>query len=159
MQKRKAFTMVELVFVIVVIGILSAVAIPRFAATADSAKMSKAKSTIASVRNSIATERQRRILMGDFINPVNSLDDNIADNFIFTFFNADMNARIPPVLLYPIPICTGAATGCWINGADALNFIYRMPIGTTGTETFTLNIANGTFTCPVANNNCRLLTD
>ncbi|MDP3465308.1 MAG: type II secretion system protein, partial [Sulfuricurvum sp.] len=32
-MKRSAFTMVELVFVIVIVGILAAIAIPRFAAT------------------------------------------------------------------------------------------------------------------------------
>jgi general secretion pathway protein G len=66
MQNRKAFTLVELVFVIVIIGILSAVAIPKLAATRDDAEISKARATIASLRTAISTERQKRILAGNF---------------------------------------------------------------------------------------------
>jgi len=63
---RNAFTMLELVFVIVVIGILSAIAIPKFAATRDDAVVSKARSTVAAARSALATERQKRILRGLF---------------------------------------------------------------------------------------------
>jgi general secretion pathway protein G len=63
---RKAFTMVELVFVIVVIGILAAIAVPKFAVTRDDAMIAKARATVGALRSAIATERQKRILKGDF---------------------------------------------------------------------------------------------
>jgi len=63
---KKAFTMLELVFVIVVIGILSAIAIPKFAATRDDAVISKGRAAVAALRSAIATERQKRILRGNF---------------------------------------------------------------------------------------------
>ena len=63
---NKAFTMIELVFVIVVIGILSAIAVPKFAATRDDAEISKGRAEVAAMRSAIATERQKRILRGNF---------------------------------------------------------------------------------------------
>jgi len=43
-QMRAGFTMIELIFVIVIIGILASVAIPRLAATRDDAKIATALS-------------------------------------------------------------------------------------------------------------------
>ena len=63
---RKAFTMVELVFVIVVVGILAGLAIPKLAATRDDAIIAKARTTVGALRTAIGTERQKRILRGDF---------------------------------------------------------------------------------------------
>jgi len=51
---KSAFTMVELVFVIVILGILAAVAIPRFAATRDDATVSKIAQNIGTSIEEIA---------------------------------------------------------------------------------------------------------
>ncbi|MDD4854923.1 MAG: type II secretion system protein [Sulfuricurvum sp.] len=64
-MKRKAFTMIELVFVIVVLGILAAIAIPKFAATRDDAQIAKGRSDVAAIRAAIVSERQGRLMQGD----------------------------------------------------------------------------------------------
>ncbi len=51
---KKAFTMIELIFVIVILGILAAVAIPKLMATRTDAKISKTASNIQTAKNEIA---------------------------------------------------------------------------------------------------------
>lgn len=72
-MKRNAFTMIELVFVIVVLGILAAIAIPKFAATRTDAIIAKGRSDVASIRSGIISERQSRLIQGQssFIAPAN----------------------------------------------------------------------------------------
>ena len=153
-KNQKAFTLLELTFVIVIVGILSAIAIPKFAATRDDAIITKARTTIAAVRNAIATERQKRILKGDF-NPITALS---AANpaYIFDTFNADRDGVTNRVLEYPLPSCATLrkASGCWqMNGTD---YRYVLPSGMGNAD---FNITNSRFDCINPNaTNCKLLT-
>lgn len=149
---RKAFTMIELVFVIVVIGILSAIAIPKFATTRGDAQIAKAKATVASVRTAVATERQKRILRGVF-DPITSLSSDSGYNkLIFDGINGDTNS---PVLEYPLQSCKDStAQGCWYT-ADNVTYTYKLPV--SGGVDF--NLTSSRFTCKLPNSdNCKLLT-
>ncbi|XVJ58129.1 MAG: prepilin-type N-terminal cleavage/methylation domain-containing protein [Tepidisphaera sp.] len=61
---RRAFTFIEVAVVIIVIGILAAIVVPRFGNVTDEARTSASQATLASVRASIAAFRTARVLAG-----------------------------------------------------------------------------------------------
>lgn len=133
-NNRRAFTMIELVFVIVVLGILAAVAIPRLAVTRDDAQIVKGRSDVASIRSAIVTERQSRLLRGQsaYINHIDSGAGTLFEN------NGTATSTI---LTYGIQPGTG--NGHWARGA-ADTFTYTVM---NTAVTFTYTSANGRFDC------------
>jgi len=141
-KNQKAFTILELVFVIVVIGILSAIALPRFSDTADTAYLTKAQSTVASVRAALATERQKRILRGDTtkITDLSLSKTGGTTTHAFDHFSADgqTTPAYAEVLRYPIKACSGTQRACWTTSAGTGTadkmYSYRFPNSTDGND-------------------------
>lgn len=53
MRKHKAFTMIELVFVIIILGILSVVAIPKFMGVSEEAQTQRCKNAIGTMNRTV----------------------------------------------------------------------------------------------------------
>lgn len=152
---KKAFTMMELVFVIVVIGILAMIAIPKFSATRDDAIVTKAKTTVASIRSALSSEVQRRILKGDYT-PISNLGGTTGatNTPLFDFFDGDNNGN--RVLEYPPKSCKSLSNkGCWMKtGAAEYTFYFPNSIG--GSAVF--EVKNNRFECKnPTSKQCRLL--
>ncbi len=146
---RKAFTMVELVLVIVVIGILSAIAIPRLSVTRDDAKITNTKSVVANVRTALSSEIQKKILKGDFT-PITNVggETNEYNKPIFNYF--DNNTSLSRVLEYPIRSCKDEnAKGCWMKTGEK-EYTYYFPAAVAaqvGTDSVKFTVNNGRFEC------------
>ena len=93
MRNRKGFTLVELVIVIVVLGILAAVAMPKFVDLVDDAKEAATKGGLGAIRSVIVLKYSKNladglsdpypssVLAADFFDgklPVNKLNDKNA---------------------------------------------------------------------------------
>ena len=140
---RRAFTMIELVFVIVVIGILAAIAVPKFSATRDDATLVKARTTVASIRSAISTEIQKRMMAGDY-SGISNLGgtENQQDEPIFDFF--DGNSQNGRVLEYPPHSCkTASSRGCWMRtGSNTYRYYFS-----GSSESVDFQVSNNRFDC------------
>ena len=60
MDKKKAFTLTELLVVVLIIGILSSIVLPKFTKTLETRKVTEAEDIMAAVRN----EQEARCTLG-----------------------------------------------------------------------------------------------
>ena len=78
---KKSFTMMELVFVIVIIGILAGIALPRLWVTRDDAIFVKVKTEVSTVRSAISGKYTKLIMAGN--NSCPDLEKNSSDDTLF----------------------------------------------------------------------------
>ncbi|MES2305560.1 MAG: prepilin-type N-terminal cleavage/methylation domain-containing protein [Gemmatimonadota bacterium] len=85
-NNRKGFTLIELLIVVVIIGILASIAIPKFAATKDKAKLASVKTDI---RNIITGQEA---YFADYATYTNTLPNTIFQASQGNTANASANA-------------------------------------------------------------------
>ena len=150
-MKRSAFTMIELVFVIVVLGILSSIAISKMAVTRDDAIVAKGRSQVSSIRNAIILAKNKQMMEGNTTKP-NTLDSTANQLF-------DKSANGIVLLDYPVYDKGTGVDGNWhktgLNSYDFRVMQQNVP--------FTYNSTDGKFDCDHAHattgSNCKLLTE
>jgi general secretion pathway protein G len=158
MKSREGFSLIELIFVIVIIGILSSFIVPKLTATSSDALKAKTKSQIATIRSAISLNYSNSIMTNSASYP-SSLDD---------VSTADVNTKqqlFANILDYPItstPL-NQAKSGKWAKvskTADAdSNTIetYRVWIGDSSID-FIYYQQNGRFDCDHNTELCEALT-
>ncbi len=140
-MKRHGFTMIELIFVIVVLGILAAVALPHLGSTMGSAQIAKAQGDVSAIRSSIASARQQMLVSGQNSYPskLDSLAGTTSSEGDALF---DSNGSVS-ILTYPIYAGGAVSSGKWKKtGANT----YTFTVDTTPV-TFTYTNTTGLFDC------------
>ena len=148
-KSKNAFTMIELVFVIVILGILASVAIPKFSATRLDAQIAKGRADVSSIRSAIMSERQSRLIKGDsaWISQLHGLNNG------YYFDGVDTNHTL---LMYGIK--AEDKDGSWYGQTTSgSNFTYKLKL--EGADNiFTYDPTTGTFNC-TSGSRCSDLVD
>ncbi len=100
-MQRKGFTMIELIFVIVILGILAAVAIPKLAATRDDAKISKGLSELSTAISDF----------GAYYTANGRFDNNISNMTNVSSFSGSLTNNAGTVT-YQVPDNSGKLANC-----------------------------------------------
>jgi len=124
---RSAFTMIELIFVIVVIGILASIAMPKLWVTRTDAIIAKGRAEVSTIRSAIATIRQKNLLEGNASYP-SALEDT-GENLFANLLDYGMASDTTP--------------GHWSKSGN--RYVYHIDRDTNAT--FEYNATTGKFNC------------
>jgi len=139
-MKRLGVSMLELVFVIVIMGILAAVALPKLTATRDDAQIAKGRSDVSAIRAAIVNERQGRLMKGqsNYINKLHKVTTTLFDT----------NGTSTSTLLQYGIVTKANSNGHWqpVATSSGTTWLYKYRIKNVD-NIFTYNPADGTFKC------------
>lgn len=139
---KKGFTLIELIFVIVIIGLLASFAAPKFLTTKAHASSASAKSIISSLRTAIETKH------GEYL-----IDDTIPDPYPKTLDDTEANKSgeklFANILKSPVISCSPTTgSDCWYKeGNTSTTADYSYKFNDDDILKIRYNNTEGNFTC------------
>ena len=134
-MKRAGFTMIELIFVIVILGILAAVALPKFAGVSDQANAQKCAAFVGTLNRTVGPS-----MWADIIDRSSNTEGSVhSGSFMITDGNVSNYIALDDIP----PLCVGSdATSI---AAGPANILFANHSGITfGTNTYDVNFTDGT---------------
>jgi MSHA pilin protein MshA len=127
MQKQKGFSLIELVVVIVILGVLSAVAIPRFVGMSADAKIASLKTIESSLQSAARLVYYKAVIYGNERDAENNeivIDDrNVLIKYGYPVAISESSSDILDMieLAGPIQSCGGSGKTC--NSGDQTQLV------------------------------------
>jgi len=127
-ERNSAFTLIEVLFVITMIGILAAIAIIRYGPMAENARAAEAWTVLSQIKDSENVYRLENNVYTTFPNLLDRFDAApVSTNFTFTIPSANLNSGYAQAARVPAPgrnsygICLNGGRRQTCLGADACN--------------------------------------
>ena len=145
---KKAFSLIELIFVIVIVGLLASIAIPKFKNLTTHAKKAGLKSVITSIQSSVDNIHGKWIINDNFKwigadNQDHSSDFNYTSGYPARL-DANNGKLFSYVLKIPITPCSEKKTGCF---EQIDNLTYKYYFNPSKYYQFKYFSSKGTFEC------------
>jgi general secretion pathway protein G len=147
---QRAFTLIELIFVIVIIGLLASVAVPKFTHLTTNAKNSAIKSVITSVQSAIDNIHSQWVVNDDF-KWIGADGKDHSDDFDNNKGypkklddGKDTNKLFSYILKVPILACGSKKNGCFDEYDDNK---YEYKYDSSKILKFEYNSTNGLIVC------------
>ena len=146
--KQIAFTMIEIVFVIVIIAILSSIAIKKLYFSVNDANILKLKTQVALIQDAINSTKENNILKGLSSSYISQLDNAPIDTPDCKLFD---NILDTPIISTS---SSSAKAGYW---SKSDNFTYKAWINNSNNIEFNYDNNSGVFICNIENKYCKQL--
>ncbi len=123
MKCQKGFTLIEVVIVMVILGILAVVAIPKFVDLTSNAKIASAQATLGAIRSVLAVEYAKNAANGNAAFPAALTAANFANNQV-PKNSLTGKSGVGTVAAAPTGTATDTTNGFWYIVATGVSGAY-----------------------------------